>query len=73
LWKDAPPADMSGMAALRKLLFESPDDRLPLLLVVNHEIHGVRHRSWTALFLKLLLLCIVVFGVLNMFHGIARG
>lgn len=66
-------ADRMDMAALRKLLLESAGDRLPFLLVVNREIHGVRHRNRASIFLKLLLLGAVAFGVLNMLHGIARG
>ncbi len=46
---------------------------MPLLLVINNELRGTHRRSSAVLIAKLALFAVALFGVLNMFHGIARG
>jgi len=61
------------MAALRKPTLEPLYKKLPLLLVINHEIQGTRRRGRLAIAIKAILLCAVLLALLNMAHGIVRG
>jgi hypothetical protein len=61
------------MAALRKPELEPYDKKLPLLLVINHEIQSTRRRGWVTVVVKTALLCAVLLALLNMAHGIAHG
>jgi hypothetical protein len=65
--------DINGMSTVRKPRLQSPSDRLPLLLVINNEVRGTRRRHPALFVMKLMLFAAILFGTLNMFHGIARG